>query len=441
MPATILNLSSNAELRTLLAEKMRRQQFKGSRFARWIAPNYLAAGGQNTAEEVVSTGPMGPKWTSAPIEAVDAFIQQGRTDMVIPVRSILTGLPKFGDSQLRGSEEPMAFTFRAVKINRWRKAVAPPVGMNRQKIKQWAKQDVMSASNSLMDWYRNFLPSNILSAILGGYSREVVAPVVNGGLGQAIVSHPNMIVAGTGRVAYTAGRPGTVGYENSCATAIDGLTNTAEDKMSVAFVRNLVFEANRSNIKPLVTKDGYEFYPIWMKDSAWLQLRTSAEFIAYAQSLTLSEMSKHPLGNGAVAIIDNAVIYVDSMLWNAYTNTTDALITSGLVEYGPRPTAGQRAQGLYTANTINALDTGTKAVCILVGQSMLSIGTGEEMDLIDDEEDYGAIKGMAIDMIKSIVRNETYDTLGITGLTAGDFYENTSSLVGVTYSPHALSYA
>ena len=440
MSATIINLSSDAALRTLLAEKMVRQQYKGNKFARWFAPNYVSAGGANTAEEVVSTGPDGPRWTSAPIETVNAFIQQGRTDMVIPVRSVLTGMPKFGDAQLRGSEEPMAFTFREVKINRWRKAVAPPVGMNRQKIKQWAKQDVMKASNDLMLWYRNFLPSNILSAIHCGYSREVIAPVANHGLGQAIVSHPNMIVAGSGRVSYGSGRPGTSGYEASCEAAIDGLSNTAEDKMSVAFIRNMVFEANRSNIRPLVTQSGYEFYPIWLKDAAWIQLRNDPAFVAFAQSLTISEMAKSPLGNGAMCVIDQAVIYVDSMLWTAYTNADNGDVTAGTVEYGPRPSAAERAAGLFTGNTINARDTGTNACALLVGQSMLSIGTGEELDLIDEVEDYGAIKGMGIDMIKSIVRNETYDRLGLTGLTAGAFYENTSSLLGVTYSPDALAY-
>jgi hypothetical protein len=45
-------------------------------------------------------------------------------------------------------------------------------------------------------------------------------------------------------------------------------------------------------------------------------------------------------------------------------------------------------------------------------------------------------------MIKSVVRNETYDTLGqVPGLTKGDFYENTSSLIGITNSPYALSYS
>jgi hypothetical protein len=441
MAVALFDLSGNPELRTLLGEKMRRQQYNVSRFAQWIAPNYIKNGGGSTADQVVAQGPNGPRWSGAPVETVDAFIQEGRTDMLIPIRAVLDGLPIFGDKALRGKEETAKYGFRPVKINRWRKGYTPPTGYERQKIKQWARQAIFSGSNQLMEWYQNFMPSCILEAILAGYSQEIIAPVVNGGLGQARVSHPNFFVAGSGEVGYAGGRPGTSGYESAVATALDGLTNVASDKMTVAFIRNLVQEAPRKKIRPIVTKNGFPFYPVWIKDAQWNQLRQDPEFVTLAQSLTITDMANSPLGNGAMCYIDGAVIYVDNMLWCAYTNADDGNVTSGKVEYGPRPTAAERAAGHFTGNAISTFDTGNKAVAILCGQSMLSLATGEEMSLKDDDEDYMNWQGLALDMIKSCVRNETYDTLGlISGLSAGDFWENTSSLVGATYSPYALTY-
>jgi hypothetical protein len=76
-----------------------------------------------------------------------------------------------------------------------------------------------------------------------------------------------------------------------------------------------------------------------------------------------------------------------------------------------------------------------------MGESALSVATGEEVEVKSNVEDYENTKGYGLDFIKSVVRNEIYDKLGLMGLTAGDFYENTSSMIGVTYSPYKLEYA
>jgi hypothetical protein len=59
----------------------------------------------------------------------------------------------------------------------------------------------------------------------------------------------------------------------------------------------------------------------------------------------------------------------------------------------------------------------------------------------EDVEDYENVKGIGVDTIQSVVRNDIFDQDGkISGLTAGDFYENTSSMVIASYSPYALKY-
>jgi len=451
MAASIFDLTGNPELRTLLALEMEEQQWHEHRFARWMAPNFVQ---YVKGKEVGSVGSRGGGFTGAPIEVQTAFIQEGRTDMLIPVNSRLTAPPVFGGTTLKGTAEAPAFGFRAVRINETRKAYAPPTGMQRQKTKQWAKTLINEARTHLKRHLSNWTAINIQLAMYTGASTDLTMPVSAGGLGQAYVSHPNFFVAGLGRVGidpatgtYTSGaRPGTSAYEQAVESALNGL-ETSKKGCTVAFIRNIVTEATRLKIQPIVLESGFEFYPIWLKDSQFNQLITDPEFSSLAKSLHISELENHPLGNGMGIYIAGAVIYPDKMLYCAYTHNDDAGIPTGKVEYGPRPGAKYRGLGWKFNPELGALDTGTKAVGILVGQSALTIGIGERMTFTEQTDDHENVYEIGYRMIQSIVRNETYDTLGIMKdpisgekLNAGDFYENTSSLVFATYSPYSLSY-
>lgn len=454
MAASVFDLSNNAELRTLLAEEMRRQQFFGNRFAQWIGPEFVKKGGGR--EEAMTIGPDGMGWTGAPIEHVKAFVQKGRTDMLIPVRNRLVGRPVFGNNQLFGTGEAAAFGFRSVKINRSRKAYSPPTGMEEQKTRQWYTNLIGEAHSYLSTWWNDYFPSAIMAGLHYGYSQDLTAPLASGGRAQGIVSHPNLFAAGSGRVGFnaggtdfaTSGRPGTAAYELAVEAAVNGVNAGAGGSTcTVALIRNLVYEASRLKIVPIQTKNGYRFYPIWLKDSAWQQLQLDPEFQSLAKSLHISELSNHPLGNGADMRISGAAIYNDQMMWCARTNAIDSNVTSGTVNYGPVPTASDLAAGFYFGQTVGALDTGNVAVGFLIGQNCLSVGTGKEFRYTDQMFDHENVKEIGVEFIKSVVRNEQYDTLGIcinpatgTLLTAADFYENTSSLAFLTYSPFKMKY-
>jgi hypothetical protein len=135
------------------------------------------------------------------------------------------------------------------------------------------------------------------------------------------------------------------------------------------------------------------------------------------------------------------LVIPDLKMWGVRATADDANITADTVEYGPALTATQRSAGWPVGNWINALDTSNKKCAILMGASALSVGVGERMALKEDVEDYENIKGLGVDTIQSVVRNDIYDQDGkVAGLTAGDFYQNTSSMVLASYSKHALSY-
>ena len=443
MGASIFDLATAPELRTLLEDKLRRQQFTGNRFAQWIGPTFVEKGGGT--EEVYTHGPEGPGWTGAPIETVTAFIQKGRTDMLIPIRNRLTGRPTFGNKQLFGKGEAAAYGYRSVLINRSRKSYSPPTGMEEQKTRQYYASLIADADAQLSTWFNDYFPSAILASIFYGFSTDLIAPLDAGGRAVTPISHPNFFVAGVGEVGYSGGRPGTAGYEAAVEAAINGLAVSAIGGCSVQLIRNLIFEAPRKKIYPITTKSGFPFYPIWLKDSAWQQLQADPEYQALTKSLHIAELDKHPLGNGMVAYVAGAAIYTDFKLWCARTNQIDNTVKGGTVEYGPVPSAADRAEGFPFGDTMSSFDTGEIAMGILAGQSMLSVGTGMRINYTDEDFDHGNVKEVAVEFIESVVRNETYDTLGliaqkVAGLAKGDFYENTGSLVFATRSPFALKY-
>lgn len=421
----------------LLAERMYRQQWKRGRFAQFVAPNFVKA--TRAKEEVTALAPDGPSWTGAPVEVHEEFVKMGRTTLDIPVRNRLIGRPKFGDKPLQGSAERAIITFRQVQINYTRKAYAPPTGMSLQIVKQYADDLVEKADSYLSMWLNDWHPGNFLLALTAGYSQDLLAAAAEGGRAATIMSHPNFFTAGAGQVAHTA-LPGTAGYEAAVESAVNGLSNVAGDYFSVAVVRNMVAEASRKKIATIVTKDGYDFYPIFISQSQWNQLRADTEFKNWVQQIPDS-ITKSVLGNNAFACIGGAILYVDDYLVSAYTNAIDANVTAGTVQYGPRPTAAERGLGFTVGNMIQNRDDGNIKLAMLIGQSCMTVGVGQRMSFTEETWDHNFLREIGINFIQSVVRNDQFDVDGlVSGLTAGDFYENTSSLICATYSPDALSW-
>jgi hypothetical protein len=277
--------------------------------------------------------------------------------------------------------------------------------------------------------------------MLSGASLDVVSPATLGGRALGYVSHPNMVVAGSGLVSYTGGRPGTAGYEASVEAALNGMADDPKYYMTVALIRNLVVEAARLKIGRVVLQNGFEFYPLWLSDSAWIQLMLDPEFKDFYKRLP-EGLKGHPLATGAESYIAGAALYPDLSLWGARTNASDGNVTAGTVEYGPAPTSAQRGLGRKVGTWTNQLDTSDISMALLIGQSCMAVGVGEKISFTDQLDDHGQVQEIGIKTIQSVVRSDVYDRDGkVPGLSAGDFYENTSSLAVATFSKHTLKYS
>jgi hypothetical protein len=444
-----VDYSANREMVTIIETEMRDAMYYGSRFSELIGMNFAKTMGRD--KEVKSLGP-GQTETliGAPIETVKGFKDRSGLFLEIPYINRLKELPgALGNAPLKGKEETDQYSFLTVPINRWRKAYAPPMGMQRQATKSWRAYLWEKSRPKLTQWVQDFMPSNYLSALHFGGSRELIAPLTAQGRAISVVSHPNMYGAGVGKVSYVAGRPGTAGYEASVETMIN--TINAPDpqfKMTLKALRDFIQSLPELKIKPLSKSGGKPLYPVFMPPPAFTQLRESDDYKNFVQSLRGTLMQDHPLAHLGEAIIDGAIIITDITLWYAYTAAmgVDAGISAGAPEYGPRPTASQRAAGFKTGNTIDNLDNGNVACTFALGETALLVATGEELTFHEQIEDYDGVQGTGIDTIKSVVRGDMYNKLGL--ITLGDgtvlakdaFYQNTGSAILLTYSPRTRTF-
>lgn len=448
MAYTIFSLTGRMNP-NILAEKLYRQQWKRNSFGLWVAPEFIKAT-RDTADVVVpGVDESGVKFAGSPIEVFKQFVTQGKTTLDIPVRLRLTANPVYGDKVLKGTEESGKIAFRTVKINLMRKAYMKPSLMSAQVTLPYLENLMNEASEYLTQWFNDYHPGNFIQAMCAGGSIDLINGVGVGGRGQTIMSHPHFYALGVGKVAWTS-RPGTAGYETAVSTALDAQSSSTTHAVTVKKLAGLVLEAQRLRIAPLVMKAGFRRYAIWLSDAQWHQLRQDADFKDFYIRLP-NELDNHPLATGARADLHGAIIYVDQNMPHASTNTNyDSNYQqppSNKVWYGPAPTAAEYAQGYMVGNMIERRSELPRKIGFLIGQSALSVGVGvpvsggkkgSSMQFVEQFDDYGAISGVGIATIQSVVRADVYDQDGVTGLSAGDFYENTSSLVFSSNSPDSL---
>ena len=453
MAAPIYNFSSHPEVTTLLSAVVEEQQWYRHVFAGFMSPPFYK---HKTGKDIGAAGLEDQSFTGAPIEMQKAFIAEGGTDMLIPVRTRFLDPPLFGDQNGRGKGEKVKFATRTVSVNQTLKVFSIPTGMEEQKLKRWKKL-ITATKDGASEWISDWTCTNIINTMLNGYSTDLTYPVIGGGRAVSIISHPNFFIpdgaGGATQVGidsttntYTSGsRPGKSGYETAVTSAINSLSNAQTQGCTSDFISALIKKANRLKIPRIAVKNSHPFYPIFLKDSAYDQLSKDQVFRATAQQLKLTELADSPLGYGGGFYWMGAAIFNDSTLWCAHTLTegVDTGISANVTEYGSRPSTAQRAAGWTINPTNGSVDTGNIPVGILLGASAMTIGTAKNLYFQEQFDNFELVQELAAIMIQSDVRNETYDLLGqlqdnMSGaaLSAGDFYENTSSLVFATYSPY-----
>lgn len=376
--------------------------------------------------------PSGFKPSGKPIEVIKDFMHNGRVNMDIPVMYPLTDQPTYGMKQLLGNEETRRWANKTISINQVRHGVKSQDNKySKQTLMnpEFVKELMLSNTTYLSDHFKRWQAAQPGFAYVQGYSDNLVSSVADGGLAITRKSHMNTYMAGSGKVTWSATH---ATYEASVNAGMDGLTDTSSDHMSTTVIENMIYVASHNHrIQP----DSSGYYNIVISDAAALQLQADTKWQAVQRSAFQSAGEKHPeLQGKVVGYYQKARIIVDETLPSAY-------VTGETPYTNARSTTGDNTGVCYGLSAFLAtpVDTGARKPAILIGNSSMACGVASEINFETEEYDYKQDLRDGADMI---IGYEICDIVDADGkfTTAGDRYENVSSLVCWTYSPSSASW-
>jgi len=373
-----------------------------------------------------------------PIQVFEDFGKaEGGTSLMIPMKMTLKGRPILNDDVATGRGMRNSFIYKTVRINQIRQVVNVKAGeYNEQIIKKWIKTLLGQGQPQLQDWYRRYVNTSMLKrAFFEGRSYELTASAPFG-LGLSKISHPNMFVAGNGFVSYTGGKPNTAGYEASVETALNTLG--VGDTFNMTLIKDVASLLGRTKrIMPCIKTSQGEFY-VWMitpfqkrqiqDDAEWKQICTT--ILPREQDPRLNYILNSRIGVGY-----GFIFCEDIGGWGAHTNANP----NG---WATAPSAGSPKFGVEDAGgsdfpDIATLDDSPFQCSVIFGAGgALNLGVAKRTTFHEQVTDFGNQQELEARMIAGCERGDLFDSdAQISGNTAGDFVENTSSAMVVTYSP------
>lgn len=429
------------ELVELRSEKMYRQVWWNQPYLRFCnfanrMPNEAGVKEVAPKGDLLDSKQVTP--TDDPIQVWEDFSGKGGgISMMIPVKMTIKPRPVLGDDTLTLKGARNNFVYKTLRINQVRQAVNVKAGaFNEQKIKLYVKDLMGQAQPQLTDWFRRYINTSMIKrGLLEGKSYELTASAP---FGRAIskMSHPNFYVTGSGWVTYSGGKPNSAGYEGSVQTALDTL-DTA-DVMSLGLLRSIGSQLSRQKrILPSVVTSNGEYFICIITPAQQAQLEVDPLWQRITTHVLPREQDERLnwLLNGRTGVFGNLLFYTDVMGWGAHTNANPngyvTAPTASTVAYGAEDT------GVGDFQDIGSLDDSVfQLAVILGGGGALNVGIAKRLGFTAEELDHANIKEVGANMMCGAERGDLFDSdAQISGNTAGDFVENTSSAVIATYSP------
>lgn len=371
------------------------------------------------------------KPTFKPIEVLTDFQHQGGWEMDIPIGYPFTEEPIYGDRPAMGNEESRKWAYNKGIINRVRKSALKRDGlMGEHALNAKLIMQIMEANKEeFIIFNQKFQGWAPYDALTRRFSRNILAAKALGGFGNVFSqqSHPNFYVAGEGPVTWS---DTAATYETNVATALDTLSNTSTDKMSAKLIRNAELYAGRKRITATKVGDRAVKLCAIINDAQAAQLMEDTEFLNAHVALIQKEGTKSPLFEGALSayLYSRTLILVDSNapgVWTSGDGSYDS--TRGTVNYGPSNPFS------------NPIMESDRKLAFFFGASAVMCGFAKSLGFKSMTWDYDSKEGEASDTIIGYNRSDIYDNDGFFG-TAGNFKENTSSLIVATYSPNNPSW-
>lgn len=356
------------------------------------------------------------------------YQREGGIYMDIPVLVPLTGKGRHGSAPLRGYEEKRKILIKKNAINQIRHAVEiQDSKMSKQVLQKPTIQMALMerAFEDLKDWFTRKLAMQPYLAIMQGYSDNITDP--DYGLNLAPKSHPNIYVAGSGKVAFGGTFNGA--YETAVATALATLNNASTQGMTFKRLMNMVYLAALHKTQPIVV-DNKKLILIILDHVQALQLKQDSEYQAYLKDAGIRGKDNLIFtGQLEGTYIEGAYIVIDE--------TKPAARIAG--DDGYDSSLGYTVQYGRTDYMEQDRDNGARRPAVVLGAGAVTCGYGDGLSFESETADYGAFKGDAADMIIGYERADIIDSDNYFGLGANTFYGNFSSFLYFTYGTETIS--
>lgn len=383
--------------------------------------------------------------TSSPIKKYfSEFYAQGSDTMIVPQARRITNLGVTGDEELEGKEQNQEVYRHIIYVNQKRNAVNTTIGkMNdlRQRKLAMAQQ----AKPSLRTWKSEWLTWYMISlAFYEGFSFHITQAAPNG-LAKTVHHHPNFWVAGNSG----GGSADWVTFHITDATYLGYICealNTSKDaliaanKFSSEMLEKLKPALYLKKIAPIVTKNGFPFWKIYIHPDVMKQAREDTRIMEATGDAWNSHKLDDPYINGG-SLYYNGFVIEEQMLigTEVHYGDDDADTTFDTIMYGPvsgTSNDNDEASGsLVKLNALENLQSTTAAerelkASLVVGANALSYGQVQRSRFEFEDADYRHKKSVSIEFIGGASRADFDDNIASATLR-----ENTSSAVIVTHSP------
>jgi hypothetical protein len=341
------------------------------------------------------------KASGAPIEVNHKLKTIGYSDrLLIPMERDLAGAPTLGDATLIGREEPSSRAYAKVGYNQVRHAIPVKLG-EMDDAREAAFRAAEENTQKLAWWHAQYENYNIITSIYEGASENLYTTKTNADYGQGLGIprrfHPNLYYYAGSAAALTR-----VGDTSKFPTAAQIYTAATGATTPLSFCADLVFQARikamKLGLKPLVTENGFKFYPWLITPEQAYTLMSDATFVKALQAPAWQEHKSHPWVTGAIGYFGGFVFFEDVLSVRGFSGTspgTDlnvlgsvSLVASEDLKQNPRflPQEGQIAHGTAT--------TKVNHVSIIFGESFLGESLHENLRFKYAREDYDNWEGL-----------------------------------------------
>lgn len=357
-----------------------------------------------------------PKTIMSPIVVQSELTKMAGDLMEIPMLMNLENLPRVGEQQMEDFEERPKVNYANIPIELMRHAEKPRLSS----ISEQVNKDLMLVENAepmLRRHYARSMEYLVLSyAMYYGYSWHVL----NSGRFAneskvAATPHPHIYCAGSGKVSYSGGNPGTTGYRTSVGTAINSLG--AANVLNVDFLSGLSKQENIINIPRIISKDGNEFLMMIAHPYHIATLEADPKFDSRNNAAMVQNMAKdNPYFVGAKYFHHGFAIYEkDTVAWPCRRNAT-----TGYDEWGPAT--------ISNLNSFRSYQSDNAFAGMILGNNALFMAIGQAFEFVKNMKDYKEVLGIAYRVIKGASR---YDFKNRDYGDAGASWENDRSAIFV----------